>query len=100
MFYYIPIMFVVWKGINNMVEIFVFESKDLYGVYGYILKNDINLLPKNFNGHNVEWVYFKTLQVEDNEPPRLCLNTKEMFNEINKNGYYINIIKLDSQISE
>ena len=83
-----------------MEKIYVFEVKNRNGIYGYTRQEDGGNLPKKLNNQSVIWKSFRTLEIEENEPPRIGLNTKEMLEHINNEGFYINKITIDIQISE
>lgn len=83
-----------------MNNIFVYEAENMKDVYGYVKDNNVGNLPNNINGKNINWKFWRTLHIEENEPPRLGLNTKEMLDAINNNGFYLNSISIDIQISE
>lgn len=59
-----------------------------------------NFYQKNINGKNINWTYWRTLHINENEPPRIGLDTKEMLESINNNGFYVNSISIDVQIPQ
>lgn len=83
-----------------MEKIYVFEVKNRNGIYGYTRQEDGGNLPKKLNNQSVIWKSFRTLEIEENEPPRLGLNTEEMLEHINNEGFYINTIFNNSKISQ
>lgn len=83
-----------------MEEIFVFEASNVKDLYGYTKENNIELLPQKINDKNINWAYWRTLHINENEPPRIGLDTKEMLESINTNGFYVNSISIDVQISQ
>ena len=83
-----------------MEKIYVFEASNQNGIYGYTRQEDGSNLPVNYQNRSITWNASKVLEVEENEPPRIGLNTKEMLEHINNEGFYINKITIDIQISE
>ena len=82
-----------------MERIFVFEAVNGKNIYGYTREENGENLPKSLNGRSINWKAFRTLEVENIEQPRIGLNTKEMIDSINNQGFYINQISINTEIS-
>lgn len=82
-----------------MERIFVFEAVNKNGIYGYTRQDDGKNLPLVINNQSITWKAFRILDIQENEPPRIGLNKDEMIESINNNGFYINQIIINTDIS-